>query len=204
MISAVVLAAGVSQRMGQPKPLFKLGRKTILQHVLANLRASRVDEIVVVLGHRAQAVAPSLKGTGCKIVVNPDYARGMSSSIRRGLSAVHPRAQAVLIALGDQPYIPAQVIDRFLSAYSRGDYQIVVPTYGGQRGHPVIIGRRYWPELRALKGDVGGRDILLGHAGDVLEVEVSVPGVLADIDRPGDVREAFLGKEDPGHDAGDP
>ena len=200
----MVLAAGVSQRMGQPKPLFKLGHKTILQHVLANLRTSRVDEIVVVLGHRARQIVPILRKTGCNVVINPDYARGMSSSIRRGLCAVHPRAQAVLIALGDQPYIPAQVIDRLLSEYSRGDYQIVVPTYGGRRGHPVIIGREYWPELRALKGDVGGRDILRGHPGDVLEVEVSVPGVLADIDRPGDAREELLGEEDPGHDAGDP
>ena len=190
MVSAVVLAAGASRRMGQPKPLGKLGRKTILQHVLANLRASRVDEIVVVLGHKASQIASTLKGTGCKVVVNPQCTRGMSTSIRRGLSAVDSRARAVLIALGDQPYIPPGIIDLLLRKYGEQSRQIVVPTYRGQRGHPVIFGRKYWPELRALEGDVGGRDLLRHHSQDVLEVEVPVEGVLADIDRLEDGKKA--------------
>jgi len=185
----MVLAAGASRRMGRPKPLMKLGRRTILQHVLANLLASQIDEIVVVLGHKAEQVVPTLRGTNSKIVVNTQYAQGMSSSIRRGLSEIHPRAQAVLIALGDQPYIPSEVIDMLLCRYEQGDRQIVVPTYCGQRGHPVIFGRKYWPELRALRGDVGGKELLVRHAQDVLEVEVSVQGVLTDIDGPQDAGE---------------
>ena len=110
----------------------------------------------------------------------------MSSSLRRGLSQVHPAARAVLIALGDQPYIPSEIIDLLVHRYEQGDHQIVVPTYHGQRGHPVIFGRKYWPELMALKGDVGGKALLGRHGRDVLEVEVPVRGVLMDIDEPED------------------
>jgi len=186
MISAVVLAAGLSRRMGRPKPLVKLKGKTILQHVLGNLRASGVDEIVVVLGYKAEEIFPTLEGEDFRVVVNPDYAQGMSNSLRRGLRAVDNQAQAVLIALGDQPRISSGIIKLLLRKYSQGSHQIVVPTCGGRRGHPVIFGRKYWPELLALEGDVGGREILRRHGDDVLAVEVADPGILQDIDGPDD------------------
>jgi molybdenum cofactor cytidylyltransferase len=192
MISAVVLAAGASRRMGQPKPLVKRGGRTLLQHVVANLRASQVDEIVVVLGHRAEEILPTLEEKDCRVVVNPHYDQGMSSSIRRGLSAVHGQAQAVLIVLGDQPYISSGIIDSLLREYSQGSHEIVVPTCGGRRGHPVIFGRKFWPELLALEGDVGGREILHRHGDDVWPVEVADPGILRDIDRPNDGRDAHI------------
>jgi molybdenum cofactor cytidylyltransferase len=190
MISAVVLAAGASRRMGRPKPLVKLRGRTILQHVVANLRASQVDEIVVVLGYRAEEILPTLEGEGCRVVVNPDYDQGMSSSLRQGLGAVHHQAQAVLIILGDQPYISSGIIDLLLGEYDQGRHEIVVPTCGGQRGHPVIFSRKYWPELLSLEGDVGGREILHRHGSEVWPVEVGDPGILRDIDRPGDGRDA--------------
>ncbi len=186
MISALVLAAGISRRMGQPKPLVKLGAKTILQHVVAHLSASQVDEILVVLGHRAGEIAATLRGWNAKVVLNPHYIRGMSSSLQRGLDAVHPDAQAVMIVLGDQPHIPGQVIDRLLAEYRRTGAGIVVPVHEGKRGHPVIFHRRYWPELRALRGDVGGKAVLHRHARDILEVEVAAPGILEDLDHPRD------------------
>jgi molybdenum cofactor cytidylyltransferase len=188
MVTAVLLAAGTSRRMGRLKALIKLGHKTILQHALANLEASQVNEIVVVLGFKAEKIIPTLKGMRCQVVVNPQYTRGMSSSIRCGLSAVNPQARAVLIALGDQPYIPPEIVDLLLRSYQEEDQKIVVPTCGGRRGHPVIFGRRYWPELRALKGDVGCKELLRRHAQHVLEVEVFQEGVLADIDTPSNGR----------------
>jgi len=186
MISAVVLAAGLSRRMGQPKPLVNLEGKTILQHVLCHLRASQVDEIVIVLGYKAEEILSTLEEEGCRVVVNPDYAQGMSSSLRRGLCAVDDQAQAVLIALGDQPHISSRVINLLLRKYGQGSHQIVVPTCHGRRGHPVIFGRKYWPELLALEGDVGGREILRRHGDDVLAVEVTDPAILQDIDEPND------------------
>jgi molybdenum cofactor cytidylyltransferase len=184
MISAVVLAAGASRRMGCPKPLVKLGCRTLLQHVISHLQAAAVDEIVVVLGHRAGAILPTLKGMGCRVVINDRYALGMSSSIQRGLLAVDPRARAVLITLGDQPDIPPEVVTGLLAAFDQGKGEIVVPVHGGRLGHPVLFGRRYWPELFDLQGDTGGREVLLRHSGSVHEIAVDAPGILCDIDRP--------------------
>jgi molybdenum cofactor cytidylyltransferase len=186
MISAIVLAAGASRRMGRPKPLISLGGRTILQHVLDHLRAADVDEIVVVLGHRAEDILPTLRGMRCRVVINYHYALGMSSSIQRGLQVVHPRAGAVLVALGDQPYVRPDVINRLLRAFRRNYRSIVVPTFGGQRGHPVLFGRKVWPRLLNLRGDVGGKKLLRRHPEDVFEVEVDDRGVLLDLDRPED------------------
>jgi molybdenum cofactor cytidylyltransferase len=186
MISAIVLAAGASRRMGRSKPMVSLGNRTILQRTLDHLRAARVDEIVVVLGHRAGEVLTTLQGMGCRVVINRQHDQGMSSSLRRGLQAVHPRSRAALIALGDQPFISPQIIDRLVEAFERDRRSIVVPIHNGQRGHPVIFGRDLWPRLESLSGDVGGKELIRQHSEDVLEVEVDDPGILMDIDRPED------------------
>jgi molybdenum cofactor cytidylyltransferase len=183
MVSAVVLAAGASRRMGQPKPLVKLGDKTILQRVLDGLHASSVHEIVVVLGHRAEQILPTIAGYGCRVVINPHYRQGLSSSIRRGLSAVDPQAEGVLIALGDLPFVSSAVVEALLAAFSRGKGRIIVPIHEGRRGHPIVFGRKYWPELFRLSGDVGGRELLFRYAQDVMEVQVDEPGIFRDIDR---------------------
>jgi molybdenum cofactor cytidylyltransferase len=158
----------------------------MLQHVVNNLMRADLDEVVVVLGHRAEQVFSTLRGLGCRVVINHQYALGMSSSIRRGLDAVHPFARAVLIALGDQPHIPPAVVDGLLEAYRQGRGEIIVPTCRGRWGHPVLFGRKYWRQLQALDGDVGGREILRRHARDLVEVEVDHPQILQDIDRPED------------------
>jgi len=194
MISAIVLAAGASRRMGRPKPLISMGGRTLLQRTLEPLQTSGVDEIVVVLGHRAEDIMPTLRGSGCRVVINRRYARGMSSSIQRGLVSVHPRARAVLVVLGDQPHIRPEVIDLLVERFRRGDGTIVAPVYRGRRGHPVLFGRDQWDRLRALRGDVGARKLLDRYSREVCRVEVDDPGILADIDRPGDVD----GDRDPG------
>ena len=189
MISAIVLAAGTSRRMGRPKPLVKMGDKTILQHVLINLRASAVDQVVVVLGHHARQVEQTLESENYCVVINPRFDEGMGSSIRCGLDAVDQDADAVMIVLGDQPFISPGLFDRLLREYVDTERQMVVPTCGGRRGHPVIFGRRYWSELRDLRGDVGGRELFDHHFDDLLEVEVADRGILLDIDRPDDAGE---------------
>ena len=189
MISAIVLAAGSSRRMGRLKPLISLGGRTILQQTLDHLRDSRVDEIVVVLGHRAEEVLPALRGLGCRVVINHRYHLGMSSSIRRGLQAVHPLSRAVMVVLGDQPHIGPEVIDRLVESFQRENRSIVVPVFDGQRGHPVIFGRQFWDRLQALRGDVGGRELLRRYPHEVCRVEVDDRSILTDIDRPGDVGE---------------
>jgi molybdenum cofactor cytidylyltransferase len=183
-VSAIVLAAGQSKRMGKLKQLMPLGKSTILEQTLANLLGAKVTDVVVVLGYRAEEVMKRMSGRPVKIVVNPVYRQGMGTSIAAGLKFVDSQAPAVMLALGDQPYVDSPTINRLLDEFARSDKGIAIPTYKGQRGHPLIFARKYQAQLARLKGDIGGREIIRENPGDVLEVPVDCEGVIIDIDTP--------------------
>jgi len=182
MISAIVLAAGESNRMGKPKQIMPLGESTILEQTIDNILSSIVDETIVVLGYKAEEVRKAIANRPVRVAVNPDYRQGMSSSIIAGLKLIDRRAQAVMVALGDQPFVDSQTINILIGAFVADDKGITVPVYRGKRGHPVIFDIRYKDELLALKGDIGGRAIIARHSEDVLEVSVNCEGVCIDID----------------------
>jgi molybdenum cofactor cytidylyltransferase len=182
MISAILLAAGESNRMGQPKQLMPFGQSTIVERTVDNLLNSAVSETIVVLGYRDEDVRKTIAGKPVKIATNPDYQQGMSTSIIAGLKQVNKRARAVLIALGDQPFVNSQTITSLVEAFIANSRGIIIPVYQGTRGNPVIIAIKYKGELLNLKGDVGGREIIKRHPDDVLEVAVNCEGVLLDID----------------------
>ncbi|MBM4314082.1 MAG: molybdenum cofactor cytidylyltransferase [Deltaproteobacteria bacterium] len=189
MISAIVLAAGESRRMGRPKQMLAWQGKTLLRHVLDSLIDSAVDDIILVLGHEAEAIRKSLtdlQSSRIKVVINPDYKRGMASSLRRGLLALVPGSEAFLVLLADQPGIGPEIIDRLIRGFREADPKrgIVRPVYRGRPGHPVLIGVRYLQEALQLQGDVGARQILIDHPVDILEIEVDRDAVLKDIDTP--------------------
>ncbi|MCX5823442.1 MAG: molybdenum cofactor cytidylyltransferase [Deltaproteobacteria bacterium] len=186
MISAIVLAAGESRRMGRPKQLLEWQGKTLLQHVLESLINSNADEIILVLGHETDRIRKSLPALQIKIVINPDYKQGMASSLRQGLLAMDPRSEAFLVLLADQPGIGPEIMNRMIREFQRADPRrgIVRPVYRGLRGHPVLIGVRYLQEALQLQGDVGARQILVNHPTDILEIEVNQDGILNDIDTP--------------------
>ena len=181
-VSALLLAAGESQRMGRLKQLLPLGGSTLIEVALENLLRSRLQEVIVVLGFGAEEIRPRVEAKGVRVAVNPRYKEGMASSLRVGLDALDPRAEGILVALADQPFIPPEVIDRLIEAFQGTSQGIVVPTFQGRRGHPVIFHRRYMEELRSLSGDQGGRELLHRNPEDLLEVEVDCPGVITDID----------------------
>ncbi len=190
MISAILLAAGESKRMGRPKQMLTWQGKTLLQHVLENLIRSNIDEIILVLGHEAEAIQKSRGGfqtrpyAGIKIVINPDYPQGMASSLRQGLLAMDPGSEAFLVVLADQPGIGPEIINQIIDAFQRADPRrgIARPVYRGLRGHPVLISVRYLQEALQLQGDVGARQILMNHPEDILEIEADQEGILKDID----------------------
>jgi molybdenum cofactor cytidylyltransferase len=182
MISAILLAAGESNRMRQPKQLMPFGQSTILEGTIDNLLNSAVSETVVVLGYREEEVQKTIAGKPVKIAINPDYQQGMSASIIAGLKQIDKRARAILIALGDQPFVNSQTINSLIEAFIANKRGIIIPVYQGRRGTPVIFAIRYKGELFNLKGDVGGREIIKRHPNDVLEVMVNCEGVLLDID----------------------
>src|ERR1035437_10114188 len=157
MISAVLLAAGESKRMGQPKLLLPLGDKTLIEHALDNLLASRVDEIIVVTGNQAETVAKKVGKRPVKIVLNPDFRLGMSTSLKKGLVSIAEDGEAVMVVLADQPFIDATLINRLLDRFTGRSKGIVVPVFKGKRGHPIIFAIKYLDELLQLQGDAGAK-----------------------------------------------
>jgi len=182
MISAILLAAGESKRMGKPKQLMPFGQNTVVEQVIDNLLSSVVNEVIVVVGYRAEEVIKSIVGKPVKIAINPNYQQGMSTSIIAGLNLVDSRAQAVMLALGDQPLISSQTINRLIAEFYNHDKGIATPAYQGGRGHPIIFAIKYKEKLLELKGDIGGRQIVKDHLNDILEVAVNAGGIITDID----------------------
>ena len=140
----------------------------------------------MVVGYRAEEIMKKIATKPVKIVVNPVYHRGMSTSIITGLKLVDERARAVMLTLADQPFIDSQTINRLIDEFCDHNQGIVIPIYQSRRGHPVIFAIKYKEELSGLKGDTGGRQITEYHPDDVLEVAVDSPGINIDIDTTND------------------
>jgi len=182
MISAILLGAGQSKRMGVDKLSLPWGRGTILGHCFNMLLGSDVQELVVVLGIQNEGLKNLFQGRTVKVVVNPYSNKGMSTSIRRGIEALRPKSDGILIALGDQPFLKTRTINVLIHAFEQGRGRIVVPSFRGRRGHPAIFDRKYKRELLNLEGDVGGRSVMERHPKDVRVVPVKSIGVVTDVD----------------------
>jgi molybdenum cofactor cytidylyltransferase len=193
-IEALILAAGQSRRMGRRnKLLAEIDGRPMIARTVDSVLESRVSAATVVLGHEAAEVRAALADFDVALVENPDYADGLSTSLRRGLAALSDGTEAALVCLGDMPRISGaalnQLIEAFDPAAGRG---ICVPTHDGKRGNPVLLARRYFSEIQEISGDVGARQLLGAYAGDVHEVEMADDAVLIDIDTP-DALERFIG-----------
>jgi molybdenum cofactor cytidylyltransferase len=187
-VAAIILAAGKSTRMGEAKQLLRLGDGTVLGQTIENVRRSRMDEIVLVLGSSAEAIRRQLPISlleGLKVVINPAYAQGIASSLRAGLSALDAQIAAALIVLADQPFVRPQTLNQIAQLahqHRSSRAQIVIPSYRGVRGNPVLLDRSVFAEVMALQGDVGCRAIFGNHTERILNLEVEDEGILLDID----------------------
>jgi molybdenum cofactor cytidylyltransferase len=181
-IGAVILAAGTSSRMGEAKQLLRLGEHTLLGQVVENVRGSRVDEIVLVLGHAAETIKERIVIQSLKIVINEAYRQGMGTSLRAGLSALHAGVDAALIVLADQPFVRSATLDLLIDQYQQCNAQIVIPIYKGFRGNPVLLDRSVFSEVMALSGDIGCRAIFGNHLEGIVKVPVEDVGILLDLD----------------------
>ena len=182
----VVLAAGESRRMGTPKQLLAFGGVTMVEAVAATLLEADLAGVLVVLGHEAERVAAAVRHLPVRCVVNAEYRSGMLTSVQCAVRSL-PDAEAVCIALVDQPSIPARVVSALVEALCKGQKGIVVPTYQGRRGHPIAVDlRRYRLEIMSLPSEIGLRALLQAHPDDVLEVAVDTEAVVKDIDSPED------------------
>ena len=189
MISAILLAAGESRRMGGDfKPLLKWGTRTVIGACIDNLKRSRVDEIIVVLGFRESEIRARLAGAGVQFAINRDYTKGMLSSLKTGLPLISPRCDDVLIALVDQPMVGPEAINPLVISFGDYEKRISVPTYEGKHGHPIIISRELEDEIMKLdEADPDGLKALINaHRHEIQEVPVDSPAILDDIDLPED------------------
>jgi molybdenum cofactor cytidylyltransferase len=186
-VAAIVLAAGKSSRMGSQKQLLRLGEKTLLEHTTGNVRSSGISQIVLVLGSGAEAIQQQIKAKELKIVVNEGFEEGMGTSLQRGLEALAENTTAALIVLADQPLVKSQTMRELVKQYQLHKPQILIPTYRGFRGNPVLVDRSVFPEIAALNGDMGCRAIFGDHLQGILRVPVDDIGILLDIDQKEDL-----------------
>ncbi|MBL8208382.1 MAG: nucleotidyltransferase family protein [Blastocatellia bacterium] len=189
MISAILLAAGESRRMGGDfKPLLKWGTRTVIGACIDNLKRSRVDEIIVVLGFRESEIRARLAGAGVQFAINRDFSKGMLSSLKTGLQLISPRTEAVLIALVDQPMVGPEVINPLVISFGDFEKPISIPTFEGKHGHPIIVSRAFEDEIMKLDdADPDGlKAIINAHRHEIQEVPVDSAAILEDIDLPED------------------
>ena len=189
MISAILLAAGRSQRMGRQKVLLPYGGVTVIEHIVDVVKRGGTDEIIVVTGHDAERAAPVLGLLPVQIVHNAAYDEGMLSSVRQGIRAAAPETMAYMIVLGDQPAIRPEVVAALITAFrERPEVSgpILVPTWKGCRGHPLLVHRRFREEMLHQHDDVGLRGLIAARANHVHDIPAPGSEILRDMDVPED------------------
>jgi molybdenum cofactor cytidylyltransferase len=196
-IAAIVLAAGRSTRMGAANKLTAdVGGKPMARRVVEAASASAASPVLVVTGHQAADVRAALAGLTVAFVDNPDYAVGLSSSLKAGIRAVPPTADGALVLLGDMPQITAAHLDRLIAAFSaEGGAGIVVPTHQGRRGNPVLWPRACFGEMLQLEGDAGARRLFAAHTGRIREVQLDTDAIFADVDTPEALAQLRAGRQ---------
>jgi molybdenum cofactor cytidylyltransferase len=184
-IAAVVLAAGKSSRMGSNKLLADLNGKPLVRHAVDAALASAAKPVIVVTGNDEGKARAALSGLGVSFVANPDFAKGLSTSLRAGIAAVPQDCDGAMIILGDMPGVSAALIDKLIAAFDPAeDRAICVATRSGKHGNPVLWARRFFPEIAAIEGDVGAKSLMGTYGELVCEVEAMDDGPLIDIDTP--------------------
>lgn len=193
--AGIVLAAGESRRMGEPKQLLRIGGRPLLSWVVAAACASLLDDVVVVLGAHADAIRDRVEWGRAIVVVNNTYAEGMSTSLRAGIASIGPRVDRAVIILGDQPDIDAETIDRLLETHKRSGLAAAALKFGDLLHPPVVLARELWGEIATLRGDMGCRAVIRAHPQGVAALAIDRPGGHpVDIDTPQDFRRLVGGQ----------
>jgi molybdenum cofactor cytidylyltransferase len=193
MIVAIVLAAGESSRMGQPKALLPIEGIRFIEKIVNSLESTRVGKIVVVLGHNAEEMRLKIADLPVELVINRDYKQGQLSSLLAAIRSVVSSGYAndvdgVLVHLVDHPYISPDLVNLMIERFYRSKKLIVVPRYRERRGHPVIFSKALFAELLATPLDQGAKAVVRAHSSETLEIVTDDEGVTIDIDTPEEYR----------------
>ncbi|HVT56942.1 MAG TPA: nucleotidyltransferase family protein [Thermoanaerobaculia bacterium] len=184
-VGGILLAAGTSSRMGSNKLLFELEGESLLRRAVRRALAGGLDPLVVVLGHQAGRAAEELQGLACQVVVNPDYERGITSSLHAGLAALPARVQAAMVLLADMPLVGAEMIAQLIARYRATEAPLVISDYEGVNAPPMLYDRALFGELRTMQGGGCGRQVVKRHRGQA-EVMPWPAAALSDLDVPED------------------
>lgn len=190
-IGAIILAAGQSRRMGQPKVLLPWGRSTIIRQIVESVVKLGLHETVIVAGEWLDEITNQVAGLPVRVVQNPRFFEGeMLSSLRIGLQAMWVTSDACMVVLGDQPWIDKSIVESLLDAYNTGRGKIIAPSYKHRRGHPLIIDRTFWQQIVDLPPGSAPRDVLRANEQSIHHVEVDSEAILRDIDTPDEYERA--------------
>jgi molybdenum cofactor cytidylyltransferase len=181
-VVGIILAAGESRRMGRLKALLPFGDKTVIEQVIQSLLHAELAVVTVVLGHRAADIAAVIHSWPVHMLHNSDYQHGMTTSVQVALRDITPIPDAYLLALVDQPHIAPELIRQLLTAFARTAKGVIIPTYHGKRGHPIILATRYRQDILALGPDQGLHLVTRGYPDDTLEIPVDTDDILRDMD----------------------
>jgi molybdenum cofactor cytidylyltransferase len=185
-VAGLILAAGAATRMGGPKQLLDWDGRPLVRVAAETALAARLNPVLAVVGSAQAEVVAALAGLPVQCVANPDYAAGQSTSLRVGIAALPPEVEAVVVLLGDQPFVTAAIVERLVVEWRASASPIVAPIYAGQRGNPVLFARAIFPELLAIRGDQGARVVLAANPARIHLVPFDDARPLADIDTPDD------------------
>ena len=186
MIVAVVLSAGESSRMGRPKALLPIDGQTFIERIVGALKQTAVGKVIVVFGHNADEMKQRIEHLPIEILVNRDYILGQLSSLQVAVRQLEKTADCdgMLVHLVDHPYIDPALVTTMIERFYQTGKLIVVPRFGGKRGHPVIFSRQLFGELLAAPMDQGAKAIVKAHRDDTLEIDTEDEGITVDIDTP--------------------
>jgi len=190
MLSLIVLAAGKSTRMrGRNKLLARIHKKAIIRRVVETALSAYVDEVIVVLGWEANKVRDELRDLPCRFVVNEDYAKGQSGSVKVGLAEIAAGTEAVLVLPGDVAMIDTHSINKVIEAYNKRNSPIVVASHAGRHGHPILLSEKLFNEIELIdEATFGLKSVVDRHESEVQTVETGSENVLLDIDTPKDLK----------------
>ena len=195
--AGIILAAGMSERFQNgPKQLLRLKRGYMVEYVIRASLASKLNKVFLVLGYHRNKILKALaenikyfKNDRLEIIINRQYRQGMSSSVRAGLASAGNSFGSVMFILGDQPMVDSMLIDLMLKRFYKSDKNICIPVYKGKRGNPTIFSREYFNLLQRVKGDFGGRDIIMANPDDILKINTDSPACVFNINTMDDIEE---------------